>query len=94
MDKIRKTQKGDKDIEEIKVNLRAGKAKGFHEDEQGILWFEKRVCVANDPDLRKLILQEAHETPFHSSRKYQDVYGCEGEILVEQPEERNSRIYR
>ena len=37
MDKIREAQKGDKDIEEIKVNLRAGKAKGFHEDEQGTL---------------------------------------------------------
>ena len=44
MDKIREAQKGDKEIEEIKVNLREGKAKGFHEDEQGILWFEN-VCV-------------------------------------------------
>ena len=77
MDKIREAQKGDKDIEEIKVNLRAGKAKGFHEDEQGTLWFEKRVCVAKDLDLRKLILQEAHETPYSihpgNTKMYMDV---------------------
>jgi hypothetical protein len=45
MDKIREAQKLDKDIDEIKSNMSKGKAKGFHEDEQGIVWFEKRVCV-------------------------------------------------
>jgi hypothetical protein len=44
--------------------LKEGKAKGFSEDEQGTIWFEKRVCVADDPDLRKVIFQEAHETPY------------------------------
>ena len=77
MDRICKAQEGDKDIEEIKANLRAGKAKGFLEDEQGTLWFEKRVCVAKDPDLRKLILQEAHETPYSihpgNTKMYMDV---------------------
>jgi hypothetical protein len=62
MDRIREAQKGDKELEKIRDALKEGKANGFSEDEQGTIWFEKRVCVANDPDLRKLIFQEAHET--------------------------------
>jgi hypothetical protein len=42
MDKIREAQKLDKEIEEIKSNMSKGKAKGFREDEQGTVWFEKR----------------------------------------------------
>jgi hypothetical protein len=64
MDKIRQTQKGDKEIEKIKENMRKDKAKGFSKDEQGTIWFEKRICVPDDPDIRKLIFQEAHETPY------------------------------
>jgi hypothetical protein len=64
MDRIREAQKGNKEIEEIRGTLKEGKAKGFSEDEQGTIWFEKRVCVAKDPDLRKVIFQEAHETPY------------------------------
>jgi hypothetical protein len=45
MDKIKEAQKLDKEIEDIKGKMLEGKAKGFHEDEQGTVWFEKRVCV-------------------------------------------------
>jgi hypothetical protein len=56
-----------------------GKAKGFHEDDQGIIWFEKSVCIPQDPELRKLILQEAHDSPYSiHPGKNQDVYGFEG----------------
>jgi uncharacterized Zn finger protein len=64
MDKIKEAQKLDKEIEEIKSNMAKGKAKGFHEDDQGIVRFEKRVCVPQDPEIRKLILQEAHDSPY------------------------------
>jgi hypothetical protein len=37
MDKIKGAQKQDKEIKEIKSNMSKGIAKGFHEDEQGIL---------------------------------------------------------
>ena len=39
-----------------------GKAKGFREDEHDTLWFEDRIYVPNDPEIRKLILQEAHDS--------------------------------
>ena len=77
MDKIREGQKGDKVMDEIKVNLSEGKAKGFRMDEQGTLWFEKRICVPQDEDLRKLILQEAHNSPYSihpgNTKMYMDV---------------------
>src|SRR3954464_9553953 len=61
MDKIRDSQKGDKGIEEIRGTLKEalteGKATKFLEDEQETMWFGKRICVPEDPDLRKLILQ-------------------------------------
>jgi hypothetical protein len=79
MDKIKEAQKLDKEIEEIKSNISKGKAKGFREDEQGIVWFEKRVCVPQDPELRKLILQEAHDSPYSihpgNTKMYMDLKG-------------------
>jgi hypothetical protein len=51
MDKIKEAQKLDKEIEEIKSNMSKGKAKGFHKDDQGIVWFEKLVYVPQNPKL-------------------------------------------
>jgi hypothetical protein len=77
MDRIREAQIGDQELEKIREALKEGKANGFHEDEQGTLWFKKRICVANDPDIRKLIFQEAHETPYSihpgNTKMYMDV---------------------
>jgi hypothetical protein len=77
MDKIQEAQKGDKELEKTRDALKEGKANGFSEYEQGTIWFKKRICVANDPDLRKLILQEAHETPYSihpgNTKMYMDV---------------------
>ena len=30
----------------------------------GAIWFEKRICVPQDEDIRKLILQEAHDSSY------------------------------
>ena len=62
--KIREAQKDDKDIAEIKERMSEGKAKGFREDEHDTLWFEDRVYVPNNIEIRKLILQEAHDSPY------------------------------
>ena len=64
MDKIREAQKTDKEIAEIKEKMSKGKAKGFHEDEHDTLWFQDRVSVTKDPEIRKLILQEADDSPY------------------------------
>jgi hypothetical protein len=79
MDKIKEAQNLDKEIKEIKSNMSKGKAKGFREDVQGILRFEKRVCVPQDPVLRKLIMQEAHDSPYSihpgNTKMYMDLKG-------------------
>ena len=67
MDKIREAQKTDKEISEIKERMSKGKAKGFREDEHDTLWFEDRVYVPNDPEIRRLTLQEAHDSPYKNS---------------------------
>ena len=62
--KIREAQKDDKEIAEIKVRMSKGKAKDFRKDEPYTLWFEDRVYVPNNAKIRKLILQEAHDSPY------------------------------
>ena len=62
--KTSEAQKTDKEIAAIKEKLSKGKAKGFREDEHDTLWFEDRVYVPNDPEIRKLILQEAHDSSY------------------------------
>jgi hypothetical protein len=56
-----------------------GKAEGFHDDEQGIVWFEKRACVPQDPELGKLILQVAHDSLYSihpgNTKMYMDLKG-------------------
>ena len=65
-----------------------GKAKGFRKDEHDTLWFEDRVYVPNNAKTRKLILQEANDSPYSiRPGKHQDVLGFEGAFLVEWYEE-------
>src|SRR5664279_565062 len=51
-------------MKEIKEKMSEGKLKDFREDEEGALWFGKHVCVPKDPEIRKLIFQEAHDSPY------------------------------
>src|SRR3954465_14445699 len=64
LDKIKESKKLAKEIGEIKSKISKRKAKGFHEDEQGTLWYGKCICIPQDPELRKLIPQEAHNSPY------------------------------
>ena len=41
-----------------------GKAKGFREDEHDTLWFVDREYVPNDPEIRKLMLLDAHDSSY------------------------------
>jgi hypothetical protein len=41
----RKGQESDEKIKEIKTLVSLGKAPNFTEDEQGTIWFKKRICV-------------------------------------------------
>jgi hypothetical protein len=61
---IRKGQESDEKIKEIKAQISLGKAPDFTEDEQGTVWFKKRICVPEIEHLRQLILREAHDLAY------------------------------
>jgi hypothetical protein len=42
---IHNGQESDEKIKEIKTQINLGKASDFIEDEQGTIWFKKRICV-------------------------------------------------
>jgi hypothetical protein len=50
---------------------------GFSIDADGILWYNERICVPNLPILKKLIMEEAHNTPYSiplgGTEMYQDL---------------------
>jgi hypothetical protein len=79
LDQIREAQKNDPDMHGILKNMKQGKAAGFIEDEHGTLWNGNRVCVPDDKELKQLILQEAHESPYSihpsSTKMYLDLKG-------------------
>jgi hypothetical protein len=53
---IQKGQLKDAKIQEIKEQIKEYKAPGFSVDEQGILWYKKRLCVPEVKGIRELIL--------------------------------------
>ena len=78
--KIHKAQENGKEIVEVKERMSKGKAKDFHKDEPDTLWFEDRVYVPNNAKMRKLILQEAHDSPYSihpgNTKMYLDLKEC------------------
>jgi hypothetical protein len=54
-----------------------GKSPGFRMDDNGILWFGKRLCVPEDQSIRQTILLEAHESAYsihpRSTKMYLDL---------------------
>jgi hypothetical protein len=61
---IHKGQQEDEKLREIIANVSLGKAPGFRIDENGTLWFGKRICVPEVKAIREIILREAHESAY------------------------------
>ncbi|GKA41443.1 putative reverse transcriptase domain-containing protein [Tanacetum coccineum] len=57
--------------------LKDGKHTEFRVDDEGVVWFEDRLCVPNDQTLREKIMTEAHSSPFTihpgSTKMYKDL---------------------
>jgi hypothetical protein len=51
----------DEKIQEIKHYIKEEKSLGFLEDEEGVLWYKRRICVPNIRELKDKILHKAHE---------------------------------
>jgi hypothetical protein len=76
-EEVRKGQESDEKVKEIKALIGLGKALDFMEDEQGTVWFKKRICVPEIEHLCQLILREAHDSAYSihpgSTKMYQDL---------------------
>ncbi|KAK1646090.1 hypothetical protein QYE76_063895 [Lolium multiflorum] len=77
MSQIKEAQKGNASIDGIKNQIAAGKAPGFTVDEEGVLWYNERLCVPSDSELKQVILKEAHDTLYSihpgGTKMYQDL---------------------
>jgi hypothetical protein len=74
---IQKGQLEDAKMQEIKEQIKEDKALGFSVDEQGMLWYKKRICVPEVKEIRELILHEAHDSAYSihpgSTKIYHDL---------------------
>jgi hypothetical protein len=74
---IKKDQLEDAKIQEIKEQINEDKAPGFSVDEQGTLWYKKRLCVPKVKEMRELILHETHDPTYSihpgSNKMYHDL---------------------
>jgi hypothetical protein len=64
LQEIWRGQLEDEMVQEIKCNIKEEKSPGFSEDDEGVLCYKGRVCVANVKELKDIILHEAHESAY------------------------------
>ena len=77
LNRVLEVQKKDEKIVVIVSQIGNGKEIEFTVNEDGVLYYKDRVCVPDDNDLRKTILEEAHSGYFSihpgSTKIYQDL---------------------
>jgi hypothetical protein len=64
-------------MKHIHEKIEAGKANCFRKDDQGIIWFNNRIVVPKNAEVRQQILDEAHLSQYSihpgSTKMYQDL---------------------
>jgi hypothetical protein len=75
--RIMDAQRDNEGMKHIHEKIRAGKAKCFKEDNQGVVWFNNRIVVPKNEELRQQILDEAHLSRYSihpgSTKMYHDL---------------------
>jgi hypothetical protein len=61
---ICKGQVEDEKLKEITEKVVLGKAPGFRLDDDGTLWFRKKICVPEVKVIYDMILREAHDSTY------------------------------
>jgi hypothetical protein len=78
-DRIVIAQRNDEDVQTIKQKLAEGDPKYtcFQKDHQDVVWFGKCLVVLVHPEIKKIILDEAHQSKFSihpgTTKMYQDL---------------------
>ncbi|GJV56706.1 putative nucleotidyltransferase, ribonuclease H [Tanacetum coccineum] len=74
---VKEAQRDDGELWAIVQNVEDGKHTEFSVDDDGVVWFEDRLCVPNDQALREKVMTEAHSSPFTihpgSTKMYRDL---------------------
>jgi hypothetical protein len=77
LQRIIDAQKDDEGMKHIREKIRAGTAKCFKEDDQGVVWFNNRIVVPKNEEIRQQILDEAHLSRYSihpgSTKMYHDL---------------------
>jgi hypothetical protein len=77
LQRIMDAQKDNEGMKHIHEKIEAGKAKCFRKDDQGIVWFNNRIVVLKNEEIRQQILDEAHLSRYsihpRSTKMYQDL---------------------
>ena len=74
LNRVLRAQKKDEKIAAVISQIGNGKETEFTENEYGVLYYKDRVCVPNDSELKKAILEDAHNRSFsmHPGRSKMD----------------------
>ena len=77
VDQIKQAQKGRRSIEGIKNRMKLEKLPSFTIDSGGALWYNGRICVPSESELKQQIMSEAHDSPYSihpgGTKMYQDL---------------------
>ena len=75
---IRRQHEGAFIVEEIR-RISEGRQSEFELGEENSLWFQGRICVPDIPEIKEVILRDAHQTPYSihpgSTKMYMDLKG-------------------
>ncbi|GJT55616.1 ribonuclease H-like domain-containing protein [Tanacetum coccineum] len=83
---IKELKADDVKLRAIVQNVEDGKHTEFSVDDDGVVWFEDRLCVPNDQTLREKVMTKAHSSPFtiHPGSKL-NIRGLVGFVLQNKP---------
>jgi hypothetical protein len=77
LQRIIDAQRSDEGMKHIHEKIDAGKANCFRKDDQGVVWFNNRIVVPKNDEVRQQILDEAHLSRYSihpgSTKMYHDL---------------------
>jgi hypothetical protein len=77
LQRIIDAQRNNEGMKHIQEEMEAGKANCFRKDDQGVVWFDNRIVVPKNDEIRQQILDEAHLSRYsihlRSTKMYHDL---------------------
>ena len=103
LNQVLEAQKNDEKISSIVSQIGEGKETEYSMNDNGFVYYKDRVCVPNDSELKKVILEEANSGSFAmhpgSIKMYQDLkvsywwFGMKRDVLEFVTDELKSHLF-